>query len=115
MRLESPDSTLDHVLRLGVTRCEPLSGSRRHPSRAVCTLWLGLEETDGAVRGGDPDVCECGSGGYPTTRCTPDEAELHQIWLVDILDRVGLFAHRYRQGREAHGTSSEARDERVED
>ena len=43
-----------------------------------------------------------------------DEAELQQVGLVDVLDRVGLFAERDRECRETNRPAVEALDDRPE-
>ena len=51
----------------------------------------------------------------PSTGRPLDEAELEQVRLVDVLDRVRLLAQCHRQRREADRASVEALDNRTEE
>ena len=53
-------------------------------------------------------------GDRPAARCPLDEAELEQIRLVDVLDRLLLLAERHRQRREADRAAPELDRDRLE-
>jgi hypothetical protein len=44
-----------------------------------------------------------------------EHAELQQVGLVDVLDRVALLAHRDRQRREPHGPARELLADHAQD
>ena len=54
-------------------------------------------------------------GGAASARGALEQAALQQIGLVDILDRVGLFADRDGQRGEPDGAAAEVGADRAED
>src|SRR6266511_817280 len=71
-----------------------------------------LEE--GAVDGDGSDVLAAQVGQHPTPRRALDEAQLEQVGLVDVLDRVRLLAQRDGEGRQSHRAASELVRDRPE-
>src|SRR5688500_8312964 len=49
------------------------------------------------------------------TRCPLDQAELEEVRLVDVLDRVLLLPESHRQGREPYGPTIELVHDRAEE
>ena len=56
-----------------------------------------------------------GDSGHAPARGPLQEAELHQVGLVDVLHRVGLLAHRRGQRGEPHRAAAERDHDRPED
>ena len=53
-------------------------------------------------------------GHDPAARRALEEAELEQVRLVDVLDRLGLLAERDRERREADRPAAELLDDRAQ-
>ena len=54
-----------------------------------------------------PDLVATELGNHASARCALQEPELQQVRLVDILDRLGLFAHADRERGEPNWSTAE--------
>ena len=75
------------------------AGRRRMPGSQ--TSVTAHENRPVVALGGRPEVRAPELGDDPPARRALEEAELEQVRLVDVLDRVGLLAERDRERREA--------------
>src|SRR5688572_20568721 len=114
MRFASPGSTLSR----------PSDGYSVHANRAAPAAQKGIlpPEADKQLRveqaGGcrtnrqrEPEMLERGCGRHSPARCPADKSELHQVWLIHVLDGVGLLADRDRQRRESDRPPSKFSDQ----
>src|SRR5438046_2116826 len=94
----------------------PCLGTAIAPRRRARFRQTLLKEAVGAVvRGGGPDVLAAELRHDPAARRPLQEAELEQIRLVDVLDRVGLLAERDRKGGEPDRAAVESLHHRAQE
>src|SRR6185295_3550480 len=77
-------------------------------------VYLSTLERQGTGDGG-AQVAVGVLGRHATPRCPPEEPQLEQVRLDDVLHGVGLLAHGGGERREPHRTAAELVDQGVED
>src|SRR5919106_2514424 len=117
--LESLHGSFTSLDPLGVTRTEPLRRLFEAPillPRQASDTGSRLEQLDRGAAGRrvGPHVSERRLRRHPAPGSPPQEAELHEIGLVDVLDRVWLLTHCHGERGQADGPPSEAVNQRIQ-